>query len=208
MSRGDAPAAVERSKLDPGLTSTLPLSGHGATQDAPRPRYPETLSTREATMRRRISLIAVAITAVFFPLSLAGQDVAPPAPRDSRVRATMEVPVGLEYVGTLESWDAESLRLSGPGGPPERLALSDLAKLEVSRGMKGNAGKGALIGAGVGLVGGIVAGILFRSEDDAYGLEYMAIAVSTWMGATALGAITGAFIKTEKWQELPIPGSR
>jgi hypothetical protein len=159
-------------------------------------------------MPRRIPLFVVAATAALFPLPLAGQDIAPPAPRDSRVRATMKVPVGSEYVGTLESWDAESLRLSGPGGPPGRLELSEMAKLEVSRGMKGNAGKGALIGAGVGLVGGIVAGIVFRSEDDAYGLEYLAISLSTWAGATAVGAITGAFIKTEKWQELPIPGSR
>jgi hypothetical protein len=157
-------------------------------------------------MRGRIPLIAIAVTAALYPLPLPGQDIAPPAPRDSRVRATMKVPVRLEYVGTLESWDAESLRLSGPGGPPGRLELSEMAKLEVSRGMKGNAGKGALIGAGVGLVGGIVAGIVFSSEDDAY--EYMAICLSTWAGATAVGAITGAFIKTEKWQELPIPGSR
>jgi hypothetical protein len=159
-------------------------------------------------MRRRISLIAVAIAVVFFPLPLAGQDVAPPAPRDSRVRATMKVPVGLEYVGTLEGWDAESLRLSGPGGPPERLELSELSKLEVSRGMKGNAGKGALIGAGVGLVGGIVGAVLSDFESDAYGLGALSIVAFSSLGGMALGAITGAFIKTEKWQELPIPGSR
>ena len=159
-------------------------------------------------MRQRIPFIAAAATAMLFPLPLAGQDVAPPAPRDSRVRVTMQVPAGMEYVGSLESWDAESLSLAGSGGPPGRLELSELAKLEVSRGMKGNAGTGALIGAGVGLVGGIVAGILFSPENDDYGLVYMSIAMSTFVGATAIGAVTGAFIKTEKWQELPIPGGR
>jgi hypothetical protein len=159
-------------------------------------------------MRGRIPLIVVAVTAALFPLPLPGQDIAPPAPRDSRVRATMKVPVGLEYVGTLESWDAESLRLSGPGGPPGRLELSEMAKLEVSRGMKGNAGTGALIGAGAGLVGGIVGAALADLENDAYGLGAFSIVAYSTLGATALGAITGALIKTEKWQELPIPGGR
>ena len=103
---------------------------------------------------------------------------------------------------------AESLRLTGSGGPPGRLELSEMAKLEVSRGMKSNAGTGALIGMGVGLVGGIVAGILFRPENDDYGLGAMSIAMSTFVGATAICAVTGAFIKTEKWQELPIPDGR
>ena len=157
-------------------------------------------------MRGRIPLTAVAATITLFPLPLAGQDIAPPAPRDSRVRVTTQGPAGLEYVGTLESWDTESLGLSGPGGPPERPELSEMAKLEVSRGMKGNAGTGALIGAGAGLVGGMVAGLVVGLANDDPEAA-LGIALSTWMGATALGAITGAFIKTEKWQQLPIPGS-
>jgi len=161
-------------------------------------------------MRARIPLIVVAATAALSPLPLVGQDVAAPAPRDSRVRVTMQVPAGMEYVGTLESWDSESLNLNGPGGPPGRLELSEMAKLEVSRGMKGNAGKGALIGAGVGLVGGIVVAALsgYDDETDELGLARWAIVMYSTMGATAIGAVTGAFIKTEKWQELPIPGIR
>jgi len=161
-------------------------------------------------MRGRIPLIAVAATAALFPVPLAGQDVAPPAPRDSRVRVTMEVPAGLEFVGTLDSWDAESLSLSGPDGPPGRLELSEMAKLEVSRGMKGNAGTGALIGTAVGLVGGIVGAALsgYDNETDELGMARMAIVSYSTIGGAALGAVTGAFIKTEKWQELPIPGGR
>jgi len=157
-------------------------------------------------MRARIPLIAAAAAAVTFPLPLAGQEVVPPAPPDSRLRATMRVPAGLEYVGALESWDAESLSLSGPAAPPGRLELSGIAKLEVSRGMKGNAGKGALIGAGVGLVGGFLAGILFNPDHDEYGLVSLGVAAGTWLGATALGTVTGAFVRTEDWQELPLPG--
>jgi hypothetical protein len=159
-------------------------------------------------MRGPNPFIIVAATAAFFPVPLAGQDVAPPAPRDSRVRVTMEVPARREFVGTLESWDAESLSLSGPGGPPGRLELSDMAKLEISRGMKGNAGTGALIGAGVGLVGGIVGAALTDFENDAYGLGAFSIVAYSTMGGSALGAVTGAFIKTEKWQEVSIPRSR
>jgi hypothetical protein len=32
--------------------------------------------------------------------------------------------------------------------------------------------------------------------------------VRVTMEVPALGAVTGAFIKTEKWQELPIPAGR
>ena len=117
-------------------------------------------------MRGRISLIAAAATIALFPLPLAGQDIAPPAPRGSRVRVTMQVPAGLEYVGTLESWDAESLSLGRPGGPPGRLELSEMAKLELSCGMKGNAGTGALIGLGIGWVGGMVAGLVVGLAND------------------------------------------
>lgn len=161
-------------------------------------------------MRGRIPLIAVAATVALWPVPLAGQDVAPPAPRDSRVRVTMEVPAGREFVGTLENWDAESLSLSGPGDPPGRLELSEMAKLEVSRGMKGNAGTGALIGTAVGLVGGILGAALsgYDNETDALGMARMAIVAYSTIGGAALGAVTGAFIKTEKWQELPIPGGR
>jgi len=161
-------------------------------------------------MRSQVLLIALAATAALFPLPLPGKDIAPPAPNNSRVRVTMQVPAGLEYVGTLESWDAESLSLGGPGGPRGRLELSEMAKLEVSRGMKGNAGTGALIGAGVGLVGGIVGAVLsgYDDETDELGMARMSILVVSMFGGAALGAATGALIRTEKWQELPIPGGR
>ncbi|MEJ2547740.1 MAG: hypothetical protein P8125_07955 [Gemmatimonadota bacterium] len=158
-------------------------------------------------MRVRIPLLAVAATAAFSPLPLPAQEIAPPAPRASRMRATMRVPSGMEYVGRLESWDAGSLMLSGPAAPSGALELSEMAKLEVSRGMKGNAGTGALIGAGVGLLGSIVAGVLIDFEDDTYGVARLSLMVVP-LGGMALGAITGALIRTEKWQELPIPGSR
>ena len=120
-------------------------------------------------MRGRISLIAAAATIALFPLPLAGQDIAPPAPRGSRVRVTMQVPAGLEYVGTLESWDAESLSLGRPGGPPGRLELSEMAKLELSCGMKGwrgTGGPGPLIGLGMGGGGGMVAGLVVGLAND------------------------------------------
>ena len=157
-------------------------------------------------MRVRIPLVVAAAAAATSSLPLAGQEVVPPAPSESRLRATMRVPAGLEYVGVLESWDAQSMSLGGPGAPAGPLELSDMAKLEVSRGMKGNAGRGALIGAGVGLVGGFLAGILFNPDHDEYGLVSLSVAAGTWLGATALGTVIGAFVRTEEWQELPLPG--
>ena len=68
-------------------------------------------------MRVRIPLVVAAAAAATFSLPLAGQEVVPPAPSESRVRATMRVPAGLEYVGVLESWDEQSMSLGGPGAP-------------------------------------------------------------------------------------------
>ena len=160
-------------------------------------------------MRRRVPLIAAAATAALFPIPLPGQYIAQPAQSDPRVRVTMQVPAGLEYVGTLESWDTESLSLSVPEGPPERLELSEVAKVEVSRGMKGHAGIGAAIGTAVGLVGGYVVG--FRSgdhEDDFVGDTRGLIVMISMIGGAALGAVTGALIRTEKWQSMAIPDIR
>ena len=166
-------------------------------------------------MAPRVMLVLVTGFAAAVPGSLAGQTVDPPVVLESRVRVTTAVPRGSEFVGTVSGWDGQSLSLSGPEYQDQTIPLSDLAKLEISQGVKGNAGKGALFGAGVGLVVGIVGVALYDAENDSLGLARFSILAYSTLGGTALGAVTGAFVKTEKWEEVPLaeapcepPGSR
>ena len=137
---------------------------------------------------------------------------------DSRVRVTLRTGPGLEYVGNLDAWQGESLELSGSGLAHQSIPLSDLAKLEISRGKKGHWLVGALIGTGVGIGAGLLISSGNNADDPAsndpfsgfagsvaeQGTNMGIVFVSTLAGA-GLGALVGALIKTEKWEEVPIP---
>jgi hypothetical protein len=149
--------------------------------------------------------LLVTALATVAPGYLIGQTVAPPVQLDSRVRVTMRVPRGHEFVGRIDGWDERSLNLSVGDYQAQTFPLSDLAKLEISRGMKGNAGTGALIGAGIGLVAGVIGATQVDAEKDAYGLARFAIVFYSILGGTALGAVTGVFIRTEHWEDVTLP---
>lgn len=168
-------------------------------------------------MNTKQKLLAVTGLLVLSPAWLAAQTEVSPVLIDSRIRVTTHSAPGLESVGTFDSWDGSSLELSGANLAPQTIPLSDLAKLEISRGKKGHWGKGALIGTGLGLVAGIIAARIDQVEiDDSNWLfagseeqlepisDAAIVFVSTVTGA-ALGGIIGALIKTERWEEVPLP---
>lgn len=78
--------------------------------------------------------------------------------------------------------------------------LAGVRRLELARGSKRNLGKGAAIGAGIGAVTGIA--IVIAADDDRdsdlEGLEVVG-AGAVLLGSTAIGAITGALIKSPRW---------
>lgn len=112
--------------------------------------------------------------------------------------------------GTVSAWADGSLVLQ-PEDPqdasPLTLAWDQITRLEVHRGRKSAAGKGALIG----LVGGAVAGFglaLIACEgwtEDCidYGVGTIAIAVLTVpvgaAGGAAIGAVIGRIVGTDRW---------
>ena len=80
------------------------------------------------------------------------------------------------------------------------------------RGRKSNAATGAGIGLVVGMVTGAVLGYASFEECVSFcigsvtGREELAIvgAVLLGLGGIVVGAVTGAFIKTDRWEEVPL----
>jgi hypothetical protein len=129
----------------------------------------------------------------------------------SRVRATVEARSG-KLTGTLVEWGQDTLYLA-PDGSAElvtatAIPLSTLSRLETSRGMKSNAGKGALIGGGIGLVIGggmsLIAGSTVDTEVTS--TDYLIFTGLVTVGGAGIGALIGALIKSERWQEYPLDG--
>ena len=85
--------------------------------------------------------------------------------------------------------------------PPQARSVADLTRLEVRRGSR--TGRGALVGAGVGAVGGLLI-ILGHGLSDRPALsgseQFLAVALTTavWSG---LGALVGASL--DNWQAVP-----
>jgi hypothetical protein len=132
---------------------------------------------------------------------------------DSRVRVTTHSAPGLATAGTLESWNGHSLELSGSGFAPQTIPLSDLAKLEISRGKKGHWLAGTLIGTGAGVVAGLIIAQNSTADVDpenwfsgmAEPMEDAGIVAISGLSGMVIGAVIGGLIKTEKWEEVPIP---
>jgi hypothetical protein len=98
-----------------------------------------------------------------------------------------------------------------PGAPPRRIELSGLHGLEVSKGKRGNAGKGAVIGFVPGFLAGAVLAYGLSSCTDGGtcgGDAGITLAGGAVVGATTglIGALIGGAHPTERWQAVPLPG--
>ena len=158
-------------------------------------------------MQAKLGLLMLAALSASFPAGLLAQTAESPVPLDSRVRVTTRSAPGLESVGALAAWDGTSLELSGSDFELETIPLSDLATLEISRGKKGHWVRGTLIGTVIGITAGLISAQ--NSTVDDYPLEPLADATGVFLSALSgmvLGAAVGSLIKTEKWEDVPLPG--
>ena len=74
----------------------------------------------------------------------------------SRVRITSGM-ANEQVIGTVLGIDVDALILgSARNDTPARIPVADIVKLEVSRGQKSQVGRGAMIGAAVGLMPGLL----------------------------------------------------
>ena len=160
-------------------------------------------------MLQRTAPIAAVLLIINSVQSLDAQTVS----AGERVRATIEEQSG-KLTGTLVEWGQDILYLA-PDGSAERVTataipLSTLSRLEISKGLRSNAGKGALIGGGIGLlVGGgmsIIAGSTVDTEVTS--TDYLVFTGLVTLGGAGLGALIGALIKSERWEEYPLDSLR
>lgn len=84
-----------------------------------------------------------------------------------------------------------------------RYARTALHRIEISTGHRGNAGRGALIGGGIGLVLG-VACVAATDEEDWGGCEGGTEVAVLTLGFGGLGALFGALSHHEIWEEVPV----
>lgn len=105
------------------------------------------------------------------------------------------------FKGTLVGIDSGSLTLELDGSHDHEIVpLSALKKLEVNVGQKGNAGAGFVLGFGAGAG---VAALVSLGMGSESGETVKGVAILGGIGA-AIGALTGALIKTEHWKKTDI----
>ncbi len=114
----------------------------------------------------------------------------------------------------------DTLVLSGGFGPGGRAAtelvpVSSVYSLDVFRGSRSNAWKGAKIGAGVGAALGLVVGVLAMSEETECSETWFCVTVDVGPEAIPLGMIgfglfggllgtgIGALSRSERWEAVP-----
>lgn len=127
------------------------------------------------------------------------------AAQESELKPGARVRVNRKAVGSLVSWDANGLALADTA-----FALSQVNSVELSRGPKSNAGKGAWIGALGGAAAGATYGlVLCEGECDAG--SFAAAVVWGLPGAAAgalVGLVIGLAIPGERWEDIVLPSVR
>ena len=156
-------------------------------------------------MVRIRSICSAALTLAVIPFitpSALGQE--PAVGERIRVRTTSEPS---QVVGVLETRQPDYLVVQTTESGPMNIAWADISRLQVSRGTKSNAGKGALIGAGLGLAGttALVIGGCAGDDTDCGedgGFIFAAYLLFTG-GAALVGTFIGAIVRTERWVDVP-----
>jgi hypothetical protein len=157
-------------------------------------------------MQTKLGLLVLAALSASFPAGLLAQTAESPVPLDSRVRVTTRSAPGLESVGALAAWDGTSLELSGSDFELETIPLSDLATLEISRGKKGHWVRGTLIGTAIGITAGLISAQNSNTDNPFEPLADATGVILSALSGMVLGAAVGGLIKTEKWEDVPLPG--
>jgi hypothetical protein len=160
--------------------------------------------SRGATIQQRAAAVAVALGLAGSPLPLRAEEPPRGAPLQVGDRVRVETSTSAKgTTGEVIGIGPDGLRLRASDRPlPVDVPLSSVTRLERSLGKRSNAGKGALLGGLVGAAAGVALVLVARGEDcDGPCTPYAAIVGAGFVGAgTVLGAITGAAIKTERWE--------
>ena len=118
---------------------------------------------------------------------------------------------GETLIGHIDRVEYDSLwvHMETMDGPIVAVERARIWRVEISRGLKGDPGRGALYGAGFGLGMGIVGALALDDDcltgidnfDICEGHEATIIAGSALAGAAA-GALVGLLVKSEQWMDI------
>ena len=162
-------------------------------------------------MRVALALVLILAAAPAAAVTRARPGAKPPEPppvveEGSRVRVTLLERDAPKVKGWVLALPADSLRLATePALDSIAIARIDVRKLELSRGMRSNAGRGATIGA---LIGGVAFGLYvagLASIEGTAGETWVAGIAGGAVGAiggAGVGALIGSASKHERWKEV------
>ncbi len=154
--------------------------------------------------------LALAVTLVLVATTprLHAQADATALPPGSRVRVHQGAQ---SATGTLVSVDSTSLTFITGSADTVTAPRDSITGVDVSLGTKSGAGKGALIGLGVGAATGVIFGAVASTADDNSWVEF---SVGQWvagyglLGAalgTLVGVIIGSAHHSDRWQPAVLP---
>ena len=119
----------------------------------------------------------------------------------NRVRVHLVQP-RRKVVGSVVQVTADTLVIISEEAPHREITLSaaNIKRLELSRGTRSRAGRGALVGLLVGTVGGYLALLSFCSESCVGAVPLLALIPGGALVGAGIGAGVGALFRTERWQ--------
>jgi hypothetical protein len=152
-------------------------------------------------------------------IALAGPGDPSPPTVGERVRYARSEHGGTVTATVVETGPGWIVTRTRKGGDPVRVPFDGLTRLEVARGRRSRAAEGAVVGFIPGALFGGWVGLalscidaapsdraLFSPTNDycsARAGPVLAVAGVVGAGTAIVGAITGAFIKTDRWQRVP-----
>jgi hypothetical protein len=120
----------------------------------------------------------------------------------SRIRVTSPELGPQPLVGKVVALPPGAVVVSGDGGTQRRVTLGSASSLEVSAGRKSRAGRGAMIGAAVGGMTGILINVGDYNTD---GPNTLAVSAVGAVSCAALGALVGLAFRTDDWRPATVP---
>jgi len=160
----------------------------------------------------KLFLAALLLLVVAGPASPARARQKPPEPppplvEGSRIRVTLLAKDSPKVIGSVLALSPDSIVMTTTVDTlPATIRRIDVKKLELSRGMKSNAGRGAGIGA---LIGAVLLGSMLASAAGVEGSQNevavvaMAGAAVGAVGGAGLGALIGSASRSERWDKVP-----
>jgi hypothetical protein len=122
----------------------------------------------------------------------------------SRVRVSTPEAGPVPLIGGVVGLEPDAIVVQGEGSQaPRRIPLGPTTSVEISGGRRSKAGRGAVLGAAVGAMPGLLMTFGDYNSDPTYSPGAVA-AVGAAAGA-ALGAAVGCALKSERWLPAEVP---